>query len=138
MPTVLDVLGLPAPAVTDGRSLRTLLSGGGAAADFADRPIVHEVQWAERCMARAILLGRYKLVELARNYEGRRDETLLYDVTSDPTERRNVAREHPDVVAQLRAQLGTTLAQAAEGAVAKPEIVIRKLDQERLKALGYL
>jgi arylsulfatase A-like enzyme len=138
MPTVLDVLGLPAPAATDGLSLRPLLSGGGAAAAFADRPIVHEVQWAERCIARAILLGRYKLVELARNYEGRHDETLLYDVTLDPTERHDLAGAHPEILGPLRAQLGTTLAQAAAGAVATPEIVIRKLDRERLKALGYL
>jgi len=139
MPTVLDVLGLPAPAATDGLSLRPLLPGTGAtAAAFADRPIVHEVQWAERCIARSILLGRYKLVELARNYEGRHDETLLYDVARDPGEQRNVAGEHPDVVGALRTRLGTTLAQAAAGAVANPEIVIRKLDQDRLRALGYL
>jgi arylsulfatase A-like enzyme len=139
LPTVLDVLGLPAPAATDGVSLRSLLPGGGTmAASLGDRPIVHEVQWAERCIARSILAGRYKLIDLARNYEGRHDETLLYDVMLDPTERRNVAGEHPDVVARLRAQLGTTLAAAEAGAVASPEIVIRKLDQDRLRALGYL
>lgn len=139
VPTVVDLLGVPLPARADGVSLRPLLPGAGAGAPpFADRALVHEVNWPERCVARAILSGRYKLIEVTRDYEGRRGASLLYDVERDPGERTNVAREHPEVVGQLRGRLDETLAQAAATAIGQPEIVIKKLDQDRLRALGYL
>ena len=50
--------------------------------------------------ATAMLLGDYKLV---RNYVG--DETLLYDLSSDPGERNDRSAELPDVVEELDARL---------------------------------
>jgi arylsulfatase A-like enzyme len=139
VPTIADVVGIPVPGNVDGVSLRPLLDGGRPApAALDERPIVHEVSWPERCVARAILLGRHKLIEITRNYEGRTDEVLLYDVETDPGERIDVSPRHPDVVARLRGELERTLAAASAGAVGRPELVIRSLDRERLRALGYL
>jgi arylsulfatase A-like enzyme len=139
VPTVLDVLALPAPSVADGVSLRPLLPlGGSSAAPVSDRTLVHEVNWPGRCVARAIVSGRHKLIELTRNYEGRADEVLLYDVAQDPGEQHNVATAHPDVVARLRTELAQSMTQAEVTAVGRAKMVIRELDQERLRALGYL
>jgi arylsulfatase A-like enzyme len=136
---VLDVLGLPRPDPTDGLSLRALLPGApSAAAPWPERVLVHEVDWPERCVARAIVAGPHKLVEVERNYEGHRNEVLLYDVERDPGEQRNLASTHPEVVGRLRTELAKAMAQARATAVGRPEIVIRELDQQRLRALGYL
>jgi arylsulfatase A-like enzyme len=136
-PTVLDVLGLPPPTVTDGRSLRPLLLGSGSAALQPDRTLVHEVDWPARCVARAIVSGPHKLIELRRNYEGRRDEVLLFDVERDPGEHTNVAAAHPELVGRLRADLARIMARERATAVGR-KVVVRDLDQDRLRALGYL
>jgi arylsulfatase A-like enzyme len=139
VPTVLEVLGLPRPEPTDGMSLRALLPGAPpAATPWPDRVLVHEVDWTDRCVARAIVSGPHKLVEVDRNYEGRRNEILLFDVEHDPGESTNLARTHPEVVVRLRTELAQQMAQAKATAVGRAEIVIRELDQERLRALGYL
>ena len=139
VPTVLDVLGLPHPEPTDGLSLRALLPGAPpTTAPWQDRTLVHEVDWPERCVARAIVSGPHKLIEVERNYEGHRDEILLFDVERDPGETTNLASTQPEVVGRLRTALGQAMAQAKATAVGRSEIVIRELDQERLRALGYL
>jgi arylsulfatase A-like enzyme len=139
VPTVLDVLGLPRPTATDGLSVRALLPGAPpTAAPWPERVLVHEVDWSGRCVARAIVSGVYKLIEVDRDYAGRRDEILLFDVERDPTEHANLASTHPEVVGRLRTELARAMALAKATAVGRAEIVIRELDQERLRALGYL
>ena len=39
----------------------------------------------------------------------------LFDVVQDPSERTNIAPEHPDVVAQMQARLGTLMDGVFEG-----------------------
>jgi arylsulfatase A-like enzyme len=139
VPTVLDVLGLPRPAAADGVSLRPLLPGAApAAAPWPDRALLHEVDWGGRCVARAIVSGAHKLIELDSNYEGRRDEVLLFDVERDPGERTNLAEARPDVVGRLRGELAGAIAQAEATAIGSTRIVVDELDQARLRALGYL
>ncbi|HEX8439864.1 MAG TPA: arylsulfatase, partial [Archangium sp.] len=67
--------------------------------------IVLKPEWEASVQAakhRGLYLGRWKLLELPTP-RGVRVE--LYDVTTDPAERRDVAAEHPEVVARLREQL---------------------------------
>jgi arylsulfatase A-like enzyme len=139
VPTVLDVLGLPRPDPTDGVSLRALLPGAPPTAlPWPERVLVHEVTWTDRCVARAIVSGHHKLIEVERNYEGRGDEILLFDVERDPAEHTNLASSRPEVVDRLQAELAQTMVRAKATAIGRAEIVIRELDQERLRALGYL
>ena len=56
----------------------------------------------EAAKHRGLYLGRWKLLELPT---ARGLKVELYDLTTDPAERRDVAAEHPDVVARLREQL---------------------------------
>jgi arylsulfatase A-like enzyme len=136
VPTVRDLLGFP-PADTDGLSLRSVLEGAAPRDPWPQRPLVHEVDWPDRCIARSIVVGSTKLIELERNYEGRRDEALLFDVARDPQERVNLAAAQPAVVEQLRARLADVMARANATAVGG-HLRVRAVDAERLRALGYL
>ncbi len=90
---------LPAGHKIDGKSLLPILRTRSA---FAARalPLAARDQWAVRD-------GDWKLVVNARDtdrspVEG--DEKIfLSDMAKDPTERRNIASEHPDVVQRLTA-----------------------------------
>jgi arylsulfatase A-like enzyme len=96
-PTVLDVLGLEPDPRMSGRSLLPLVRG------------VHEadarVVVSEGRQSRAILWGHFRLVTRDGS-----DQPLLFDLDDDPGERHDVARAHPDVVAELQARLAAALA----------------------------
>ena len=64
--------------------------------------------------------------------DARRDE--LYDLATDPFERRNLARERPDLVASLKAELGRTPPYWT------PLVPVRLSEEslEQLRQLGYI
>jgi arylsulfatase A-like enzyme len=84
-PTVLDLLGLQAPAGYEGASL--LRSGRGPAYFFTDYATV----------LLGIRDGRWKLI-----HEVESARSLLFDLESDPEERRDVSGLHPHRVALWR------------------------------------
>jgi arylsulfatase A-like enzyme len=96
VPTLLDLCGVAPPMgnAFEGRSLGPLLRG--EAASLAGRSFV--VQYGAR-LARfkewdsAVLRDQWRLVK----------GTELYDITADPAQARDVAMEHPEIVAALRA-----------------------------------
>ena len=92
-PTVLDLLGLEPPPGMSGRSLLRL------PLEAEPRVIVTEGH-----SARTVLHGRWRLIVR----EGASGE--LYDLATDPGEHDDVARKHPEIVAELRARLAAALA----------------------------
>jgi len=96
LPTLLDACGAPLPdgLRLDGISLLPLLLG--AAAPWPERTLYF--QWHRgdepepyrNCCARS---DRYKLV----------NGTELYDLIADPGEQRDIAADHPEIVARMRA-----------------------------------
>ena len=132
LPTVIDLLGVRAPAPRlPGRSLAAVLGGGpqlSEAATYAESltPRLH-YGWSD---LRALREGRWKYI-LAPRPE-------LYDVRDDPGETRNLAAAQPSRAEGLRAQLTGMVqnerAPPSPDAVAAvpPELV------EKLGALGYL
>jgi arylsulfatase len=94
LPTLIDLCSLPTPAGAsfDGTGLAGLLRGGNAAGAIADRMLV--VQYGQRPLKweGAVLWRKWRLVE------GKE----LYDLATDPAQRDDVAKAHPDVVAKLR------------------------------------
>lgn len=131
-PTLLDLLGIPAPAEMHGTSLRALMDGeadGFDAVRFAeglndDRP------------RRRILVARtrdHKWIQLAD--EGAPSE--IYDLRSDPAEKN--PRSDPELVARGRELLARY--RALEGGPAPTPGPERPLDpdvQRKLEALGYV
>jgi arylsulfatase A-like enzyme len=104
VPTALDVLDL-APRDLEGRSLAGLARG--EAPDASERSFV---AWLEQphndASARALISGRYKLIDSLRRYDLPRGGVELYDLVLDPGERDDIAERATVVVERLRARLG--------------------------------
>lgn len=128
LPTVLDLLGLPIPAHAQGRSLQGLLRGE---TERRPRWVLSEFPGQR---ARALRGGSWKLILSRRGTE-------LYDLATDPAERRDVHHRHPAVAAALKHALaGAEAAMAPLAARAAPGDP-RAIDpgvRQRLEALGYV
>jgi arylsulfatase A-like enzyme len=127
MPTVLDLLGIPAPAEMDGRSLRPLWEGGDAE---DGRPLLAETGPADIDALRTLRRGHLKLIDDART--GRQQ---LFDLAADPGETRDLAAEREDEVHELSEQLDE-LARPRREPTLLPEPTPEML--EHLRALGYV
>ena len=113
-PTLLDLEGLSELAAASHMSGKTLapLMRGEPEAD--ERPVVSEGRGS-----RALLWSHWRLVtregaNRITHFPGR-DVTLaeeLFDLADDPGERHDVARDHPDVLAEMQARLAAALANA--------------------------
>ncbi len=95
-PTLAELAGLPAPAgpqPVDGISLVPVLRDPGARVrDHAYHT------YPKRKLGRAIRTERYRLVDWE-------DTSELYDYETDPHESRNIAKDKPEIVAELEAIL---------------------------------
>jgi len=102
MPTLLDLAGLhdKIPAGGDGVSLAAALEG--KAAPPTERFLYRELtegKW------QAVTDGRWKAIRRAAGPKQpeRAKPTELFDLSTDPAEKKDVAAEHPEVVARLEA-----------------------------------
>lgn len=129
-PTVMEALGLPLPRQLDGRSL---LSVGDP-----DRELVFELNNRERFLGRALLSGSYKLIETVVDYQHHTDEVTLFDLERDPAERENLAPERPELTAALLSRMEEIFTHYESRALPLPEEGDAELDQETLRALGYV
>ncbi len=130
VPTVLEVLGLPVPSHLDGRSLLAPPDPG--------RELVFELNNRERFLGRALLSGDHKLVETEVDYQGHRDTVSLYDLNADPAETVDLAADQPELTAELLEKLEAIFAHYRSRAPELPEEGEAELDQDTLRALGYV
>lgn len=129
LPTVIDLLGLPAPRDVEGRSVVALMTGaarelGLAAYAEAVYPKYH-FGWSD---LRSLTSGRYKFIDAPR--------PELYDLETDPHETRNLYSTR-----QALAERMADVLRATEGvgrAEAKPSIEADPDARARLAALGYV
>jgi arylsulfatase A-like enzyme len=84
---------------------------------------------------RAFYRGSWKLIESQVDQQHE-----LYDLARDPSERHNVAREHPEIVSELRRSLSDFVETRAfvGQELQHEELALDRSVEERLKALGYL
>ena len=131
-PTILDLLGIPAPAGWQGTTMRSLLAGKdddrfGDAYSETWYPRLH-FGWSP---LRAFYAGKTKYIYAPR------DE--LYDLDRDPGEERNLAAENPRQRDALRGRGLAFMQKAGRGALTPGNIqVMNAEDRRRLAALGYL
>ena len=97
MPTLLELCDIDVPSGRGfhGRSLAPMLRGEDPPADWAERVnfcdtqrVAHPIKWRKS----AVMKQKWRLI----------NGTELYDLGSDPGQRRDVAGDHPDTVAALR------------------------------------
>jgi arylsulfatase A-like enzyme len=133
LPTLRELLGLPASPADQGTSLlRTARSGGDASR------LVFPMRWDElgpqTSIKQAVVGERYKLILTLPE-----DSEELYDLSQDPGETRNLAREKRPLAQALRRELESLLARYRPAAREfGPELEISKEKAEELRALGYV
>ena len=96
LPTLLDLLRIPAPDGLAGRSLGPVLAG--RTPSDPDRPVLSEA--TQLAWKRMVLRGRWKLIR-----DDAHDTWELYDVARDPRERRNRYHLEPGKVRELKETL---------------------------------
>ncbi len=132
VPSLLEVLDLPSPhdAQFVGRTLP--LTRPDALRQLDDAPVFSETM-ARRRWLQSIVHGRWKLI--ANRQTGK---LRLFDLETDPGERRNLAKKEPETAERLardlRAWNARIDAERREGA--QPNFSAEEI--ERLRALGYL
>lgn len=136
-PTVLAALDLPLERRVDGASLLPLLRSPGRAGG-EERELIFELNNRERCAARGLLAGRYKLVHVETSYEGVEDRLLLFDLADDPGEQRDLAGELPEVAERMHARMIELFDRYEAEALPLPGGPEAEIDEETLRALGYL
>jgi choline-sulfatase len=126
LPTVLELMGLPAPQGVQGTSLVPAFHGKGLPATYSYTETLFprlNMGWAE---LRGVRTNRWKYI--------RAPKPELYDLAQDSGETTNVIAAHPAEVRELEAQLN-----AAGGANEKVRTVASDPKTMRqLKSLGYL
>jgi len=106
VPTVLDLLGLP-PVEGAGVSLVPLLDG---APGDRKRTLHYHTAWRTRADARAVVSGRYKLIETRFDARGARNRTQLFDLTLDPEERNDLYGQGEEIAERLAAEAESAFA----------------------------
>ncbi len=127
VPTLLDLVGRPIPPQLRGRSLRPMLEGRSRG--VPDTSIYSEslygryhFGWSELT---ALTDQRYGFVHAPR------DE--LYDLSTDPHERRNLASARPHIATAM----GGALATLARGSAIHTAAAVGEEERQRLASLGY-
>lgn len=100
VPTLFEVLGLPVPeAGFDGQSLTAAVAGQRSADYGAYSENYDRKNGLER---RSLFTAKWHVIQdLRANY------TELYDLEKDPTAQRDVAAQHPEIVAAFHEQLAS-------------------------------
>jgi choline-sulfatase len=126
MPTILDVAGIPGPAM-DGSTLLPLMTGCSRRRDvdaYSESAYPRRFGWSELYALRA---GRFKFIDAPR--------PELYDLDSDPREQHNLWDTQRSVASAMRARLDTWSRVRSAGETAS--IAVDSERSARLGALGY-
>ncbi len=148
-PTVLDLAGVPLPDGPRvdglrlmGRSLRALLEGQPG----EDRPAPAETggdgepHWQLRSLCAPRDGQLYKMIRQEIDPEHPRAYFMLYNLTQDPGEQHDLAKDHPELVQRMFSEMKEngwyTAPEDLEGEVFKGKL--GKKTAANLEALGYI
>jgi arylsulfatase A-like enzyme len=130
LPTLLELLGLPAADSAQGRSLVPLLVGG----ELPAAPVLAETRLraVKTVRVRSFESGGHKLIE-SLVPEG---PAQLFDVSADPGETKDLSQSAPKTLERLERERDAFLASLPEVVPATVRLDAEAL--ERLRALGYV
>ena len=132
-PTVLEALGVAAPASFQGRSMLPLARGERLAA----REIYAETgRTTDGSLRLAVQLGSVKYVRTQYNDAGKPPGEELFDLAADPTEQKSDL-DHPEAE-RLRRYATAYLARGRDEAPKAATAEVPSEVRARLRALGYL
>ncbi len=147
MPTVLELLNIPAEGVIQGQSLVPLIKGrpfqrqGYVACSRFAHPYPRGFAPEYSTDTFALLDREWKFIYRSQAKRARLPEVELYDRRADRAEARNVAAQHPEIASRFRAEIDRWI----EGQKQVRKLLgpggTATLDQqsiERLRSLGYL
>jgi arylsulfatase A len=97
LPTLTDIAGVPAPAGLDGVSMFRALRGEAEPA----QPFLYW-EFHGHGFQQAVRMGDWKALRLSS-----RGPLLLYNLQTDPGERRDIAASHPEIVSRIERYLRT-------------------------------
>jgi arylsulfatase A-like enzyme len=148
MPTLLELSGIASPEGIQGQSLVPLVRAGADPSAWVPRPAITEKAKTSGGFAPpphdtesyAIVDAGWKLVHNVARPDGT-PEFELYDFAKDPLNTRDVAAQHPEVVARLAKALQGWRAMATAARLKPDSETTRSLSPEqlqRLKSLGYV
>ncbi len=105
LPTISGLVGAPLPKdrIYDGYDLSSVIFGSGKSPR-------NEIYYYRDEEVYAVRMGAYKVHFITRAEYGNNDKVihfppLLYNLNVDPSEKYNIAKEHPEVVSQAREML---------------------------------
>lgn len=128
-PTILEVLGLPRPAVMQGISLVSALHGE----EPPERPIYFESLFAKENMGCAALTGmfkgEYKFIDLPK--------PELFDTNKDQAERNNLVSKHGPLAQRMKQELHE-MARKLGGGNFNSGRTLSNEDRQILATLGYI
>ncbi|MDA7959516.1 MAG: sulfatase-like hydrolase/transferase [Nitrosopumilus sp.] len=128
-PTIMELCGLDGIPGVDGRSLLPLMRGDAVEEDPAYIESMPAIRESKKVAG--IRTSGFKYL---RDADGG-GERVLYDLSSDPGEERNVAGENPGAVDRLEGILSGILAGGAAGGGTDEE---RKKVEDELRKMGYV
>jgi len=122
LPTVLDLAGIPPTVPMNGMSLT-------AAAGMRNRDVIVEYRKHGMAMTRAIISGRWKLIQHFK-------DPALYDIEADPGEDRNLYRPGHEAVGALMSRLAVW--SKSVGTAGRPATPMDAETIRRLRSVGYV
>ncbi len=132
-PTILDLLGLPIPAIFEGKSLKPLLEGKPGLGDeniYSACNLFGEPSYSLR-------KNNHLLVYYA--FSGRAE---LYDLSSDPENKSDLSAQSPELSGRMLEELKQMIlnhqAEREKNRAGETKIKLRPEDVEKLRALGYV
>jgi arylsulfatase A-like enzyme/Flp pilus assembly protein TadD len=136
LPTVLDALQIPAPAVVQGVSVLPLMKGKNDATE--NKPSASAGVYAETYLPRLHFnWSELRGVETANYHFIDAPRPELYDLSKDPGETRNLIGEKKAVGEEMRGKLANVIRQYSAGEEQAQKTGLDPGMMERLKALGY-
>ena len=128
MPTVLDMLRIPAPKQISGRSLRAAMQGNA----MPSRPCYGEAEtpyalnrW---CPLKTVITDRWKFIQT--------NQVELYDLTSDSGEETNLAESSPETCQEMQNLLESI--QATFVRTQAEKVKLSEKEKSKLAGLGYV
>ncbi len=114
MPTFSELLGRAPPLQADGISMMPTLRGAGGQREHAHLYFEFSTGPEQRTFSQAVRMGKWKA------YSERGGPFELYDLSIDPDESQDLAKNRPDVVRQIRAAIDEATAGRAIEFVTPP------------------